>query len=427
MSVRLVADYVSLTFPHLVFELIVADDDDQDARKTMDGHAQDKPPPLPDKDPFVIDDDIELGALHTSPEPPSGSPKNGHVEQYEGEDEVDHDDDDGRAALLAAEGRTRGTERLYMSRWKQVSGIVLESAPTLLLSTVSLLFTGELLDHVSRSKAMKTVGELIMIVPVIMNLKGNLEMNLSARLGTVANIGELDDPKRRRKIILGNLALLQVQATVVACVAASLVMLLSLFVPDPPSPPFSEDPGLNHTMRLAVRATRPLPINTGLPKSGLIEFVMVAASSMLSACMASIILGSFMCFLVVLCRHYGRDPDNIAPPVASFLGDLVTLSLLAGISSILINFVNTVLPLIIVILLICSAVACGAVVRGNSVVKDLIWQGWTPLFGAMVISSGTGIVLDTFASRYPGFPLLAVVISGAFFLPPVCTTTDFFS
>jgi len=46
------------------------------------------------------------------------------------------------------------------------------------------------------------------------------------------------------------------------------------------------------------------------------------------------------------------------------------------------------------------------------VVKDLIWQGWTPLFGAMVISCGTGIVLDTFASRYPGFPLLAVVISG---------------
>lgn len=104
--------------------------------------------------------------------------------------------------------------------------------------------------------------------------------------------------------------------------------------------------------------------------------------------------------------------DNIAPPVASFLGDLVTLSLLGAVSSVLVNFVNTVLPLIIAILLICSVVACAVVVRGNSAVKDLIWQGWTPLFGAMVISTGTGIVLDTFASRYPGFPLLAVVISG---------------
>ncbi|KAF8549806.1 hypothetical protein OG21DRAFT_1514796 [Imleria badia] len=328
--------------------------------------------------------------------------KPNHIELEPFPKDDDDDDDNDTNALLGAEGRTRGIER---SGWS----IVLESAPTLLLTTVSLLFTGELLDHVSRWQAMRTIGELIMIVPVIMNLKGNLEMNLSARLATAANIGQLDDPKRRRTIILGNLALLQVQATVVACVAASVAVLLSLLVPNPPPPPPAEDAA---TLLFAVRAARPLPINTGLPKSGLVEFVMVAASSMLSACIASIVLGSFMCFLVVLCRHYGRDPDNIAPPVASFLGDLVTLSLLGAISSVLIHWVNTVLPLLIAILLLCSAAACAVIVRGNSVVRDLIWQGWTPLFGAMVISSGTGIVLDIFASKYPGFPLLAVVISG---------------
>jgi solute carrier family 41 len=118
---------------------------------------------------------------------------------------------------------------------------------------------------------MRTIGELIVIVPVIMNLKGNLEMNLSARLSTAANMGELDDPKRRRKIILGNLALLQVQATVVACVAASVAVLLSLFIPDTPPPISPEDAGLNNTMHFAVRAIHPLPINTGLPKSGLVE------------------------------------------------------------------------------------------------------------------------------------------------------------
>lgn len=81
---------------------------------------------------------------------------------------------------------------------------------------------------------MVSVDQLIMIIPVILNLKGNLEMNLSARLGTAANMGALDDPTARRQIILGNLSLLQVQATVVSFVAACVSLILGLLIP--PSP-----------------------------------------------------------------------------------------------------------------------------------------------------------------------------------------------
>jgi solute carrier family 41 len=81
---------------------------------------------------------------------------------------------------------------------------------------------------------MREVDQLIMIIPVVLNLKGNLEMNLSARLGTAANVGELDDPPARRSIIIGNLALLQVQATVVSFVAAGVSLVLGLIVPRTP-------------------------------------------------------------------------------------------------------------------------------------------------------------------------------------------------
>jgi len=64
-------------------------------------------------------------------------------------------------------------------------------------------------------------------------------------------MGEFDDLKHCRKIILPK---------------------SSLFVPNPLPPPPLDDAGLNSMMRLAVRATRPLPINTGLPKPGLIEW-----------------------------------------------------------------------------------------------------------------------------------------------------------
>lgn len=88
---------------------------------------------------------------------------------------------------------------------------------------------------------MRRIDELIMIIPVILNLKGNLEMNLSARLGTAANMGELDTPATRRSIILGNLALLQVQATLVSFVATCVSFLLGLAVPDQPPPPIPQE------------------------------------------------------------------------------------------------------------------------------------------------------------------------------------------
>ncbi|KAG6807151.1 hypothetical protein H0H87_001830, partial [Tephrocybe sp. NHM501043] len=62
-------------------------------------------------------------------------------------------------------------------------------------------------------------------------------MNLSARLGTAANLGELDDPAVRRSIISGNLSLLQVQAAVVSFIAAWIAVILGLMLPQQaPSP-----------------------------------------------------------------------------------------------------------------------------------------------------------------------------------------------
>lgn len=99
----------------------------------------------------------------------------------------------------------------------------------------TLLTIGKLIicAHTQHWRAMSVVDELIMIIPVVLNLKGNLEMNLSARLGTAANIGELDKPSIRRQLILGNLSLLQVQATVVSFIAAVVAFALGRVMPQP--------------------------------------------------------------------------------------------------------------------------------------------------------------------------------------------------
>jgi solute carrier family 41 len=260
---------------------------------------------------------------------------------------------------------------------------------------------------------MKQVDQLIMIIPVILNLKGNLEMNLSARLSTSANIGELDKPKTRYAIVLGNLSLLQVQATVVSFVASGVSLILGLAIPRILPQPQPTTNSTEHPLfRRHSRRPPTIPFNDGSRKSGLSEIVMVASTSMSAACMSSIVLGSFMCLLIVMCRKFGRDPDNIAPPIAACLGDLVTLCLLGAVSSLLIIFINTPIPFVILVLITLSAITCGYITHKNPHVKHLMKQGWSPLFGAMVISSGTGIILDLFVSRYEGFALLAVVISG---------------
>jgi solute carrier family 41 len=93
-------------------------------------------------------------------------------------------------------------------------------------------------------QAMQQVDQLIMIIPVVLNLNGNLEMNLSARLGTAANVGELDDPKKRQSIIFGSLALLQVQTVSVSVIAACISLILGRIVPrNVPAPQATSEVG----------------------------------------------------------------------------------------------------------------------------------------------------------------------------------------
>ncbi|KAG5641149.1 hypothetical protein DXG03_005888 [Asterophora parasitica] len=193
-----------------------------------------------------LDEDIEMIGLEDVVKSSQSLHQNGGLRTPGAEDSDDEDDhgDDGRQALLGFDERPGRHERLTKSvgtLWPQVKNIVVESAPTLLFTTVGLLFTGKLMDQVDDWRAMSEVHQLIMIIPVILNLKGNLEMNLSARLGTAANVGELDDPALRRSLISGNLSLLQVQAAVVSFIAAWIAVVIGLALPHISTPTSPED------------------------------------------------------------------------------------------------------------------------------------------------------------------------------------------
>ena len=66
-----------------------------------------------------------------------------------------------------------------------------EALPSLALSMVGLIFSGWFLDITQYWFVFKQHSELLIMVLVLLNLKGNLEMTLSSRLATAANNGTL--------------------------------------------------------------------------------------------------------------------------------------------------------------------------------------------------------------------------------------------
>ena len=114
---------------------------------------------------------------------------------------------------------------------------------------------------------------------------------------------------------------------------------------------------------------------------------------------------------------YTFSVDNIAPPIASCLGDLVTMTLLGVMSTLLILGSGAIGPFLTIGVVVVWAIACAYVVIQNEHVRPLLKEGWTPLLASMVITSASGIVLDLFVDRYDGYALLAVAFGGAYYSP----------
>lgn len=250
-----------------------------------------------------------------------------------------------------------------------------------LVAGFGMVVAGLVLDIVQHWTVFVEVSELFILVPALLGLKGNLEMTLASRLSTQANMGNMDTKQAMWSMVYTNLALVQCQAIVVGLVASIFAML------------------------------------TGWVSEGEFSFdhgLLLCASSILTASVASFVLGLVMVVVIILSKRFKINPDNVATPIAASLGDLTTLVLLSIISSMLFGDLKRdkwLAPLIIVLYILLVPVFV-ILAKRNSHTEKVLYHGWTPVLCAMMISSLGGLILDQAISRFDGIAVFQPVMNG---------------
>ncbi|XP_035622194.2 solute carrier family 41 member 2-like [Oncorhynchus keta] len=252
-----------------------------------------------------------------------------------------------------------------------------------LLAGFGTVSAGMVLDIVQHWDAFKYITEIFILVPALLGLKGNLEMTLASRLSTAVNVGKMDSPIEKWNLIIGNLALKQVQATVVGFLAAVAAVVLG-WIPE--------------------------------GKFQMSHAVLLCSASVATAFIASMLQGFIMVGVIVGSKKTGINPDNVATPIAASFGDLITLAILAWISQGLYNCLDShpyVSSLVCAFFLSLTPVWM-VISSKHPASRTLLYSGWEPVITAMVISSIGGLILDKTVSdpNLAGIVVYTPVING---------------
>ncbi|XP_033608028.1 solute carrier family 41 member 1 isoform X1 [Cryptotermes secundus] len=257
----------------------------------------------------------------------------------------------------------------------------LQVAVPFFLAGIGTIGAGLTLGVVQNWAVFRDVTSLLILVPPLLGLKGNLDMCLASRLSTQANMGKMDSWREIWKMIVGNVAVVQVQAIVAALLVSLFAVSMNAII--------DGWFNLNHALLLS-------------------------AASITTATSSCFILDLVMIGVIVVTHRLHMNPDNLATPVAASIGDVVSISLLAQIASAFFHIHDTaywiLLVLIVIYLLLLPFWIY--IVLNNEYTRPVLTSGWVPVLSALIISGLGGLVLDNVVDLYSSFVVFQPIING---------------
>ncbi|XP_037937755.1 solute carrier family 41 member 1 isoform X1 [Teleopsis dalmanni] len=259
--------------------------------------------------------------------------------------------------------------------------ILLQVSIPFFLAGIGTIGAGIILGRVEKWRVFKVVGELFILVPALLGLKGNLDMCLASRLSTQVNLGNMTSRKEVIHMIVGNIALVQVQSIVAS-------FLVAMFA---------------------------ISVGAAMERAFHFEHVMLlTASAMFTATSSCFVLDFVLVAVILLSQKFKLNPDNLATPLAASIGDVVSISLLSFIASLLFDNISTHLWITFVIVA-CYLVLLPmwvVVVLKNKYTRPVLKNGWVPVLSALCISGLGGLVLDAAVEIFDGFVVFQPIING---------------
>ncbi|XP_037046336.1 solute carrier family 41 member 2 isoform X2 [Bradysia coprophila] len=250
-----------------------------------------------------------------------------------------------------------------------------------LIAGVGTIGAGIILGIVEQWTVFNEVRELFILVPALLGLKGNLDMCLASRLSTQANLGNMTTRREVLSMVVGNIALVQVQAIVASFIVAIFA----------------------------------ITVGSAMNNSFVLEHaILMIASSMFTATVSCFLLDFILVAVILLSYKFNLNPDNLATPLAASIGDVVSLTMLSFIATML--FQNLVyyswlsfMIISIYFILLPLWIIC---VLYNKYTRPVLKSGWVPVLSALFISGMGGLVLDQAVDAFTGFVVFQPIING---------------